>query len=148
MSIHTVYVNSKGKDNLSRLKRYTGIKNWNTLCRWALCFSLSENSCPSPLDKSGEFEGLMTWKVFGGQYQELYLGLIKQRCKKDGLELIDETYAEQFRLHIHRGLAMLVEHDIVKDSSLQKYRSPYGLIDLAKRSMSKTDDSDKQMSLL
>ncbi len=68
MAIQTVYVNSKGKDNLACLKRYTGIKNWNTLCRWAFCLSLSESTQPAPLDKAGELEGLMTWKVFGGQH--------------------------------------------------------------------------------
>ena len=34
------------KDRLIRIKAKTGIQNWNVLCRWALCWSLSEPSIP------------------------------------------------------------------------------------------------------
>lgn len=136
MAISTVYINSKGKDNLARLKRNTGVKNWNTLCRWALCYSLSEETPPPPIDKGVEIEGLMTWKVFSGQYEELYLGLIKLRCKEEGLEPTDKICAEQFRLHIHRGLARLIELDGIKVSRLPHPRSPVGLVELASQFVS------------
>lgn len=42
MIIKQVRVSQQAKDQLSRLKGKTGIKNWNVLCRWALCYSLSE----------------------------------------------------------------------------------------------------------
>ena len=34
------------KDKLIRIKSRTGIQNWNVLCRWALCWSLNEESIP------------------------------------------------------------------------------------------------------
>jgi DNA sulfur modification protein DndE len=56
-----------------------------------------------PADSSVE----MTWKVFGGMYETLYLALLRHRCQMDGLALDDETLATQFRLHLHRGIAYL-----------------------------------------
>ena len=44
MIIKQVRVSQQAKDQLSRLKGKTGIKNWNVLCRWALCYSLSEKN--------------------------------------------------------------------------------------------------------
>jgi DNA sulfur modification protein DndE len=49
----------------------------------------------------------MTWKVFGGAYEEIYLALLKERCQRDGLGTSDEILATQFRLHLHRGIAYL-----------------------------------------
>jgi len=37
MIMKTVRLSQSSKDQLSRLKGKTGIKNWNILCRWALC---------------------------------------------------------------------------------------------------------------
>ena len=43
MFIETVRVSAKARDELIRLKTKTQIENWNTLCRWAICHSLSVN---------------------------------------------------------------------------------------------------------
>ena len=40
----------------------------------------------------------MTWKVFGGKYESVYLALLRPRCHKDGLGLDDETLATRMRL--------------------------------------------------
>jgi DNA sulfur modification protein DndE len=49
----------------------------------------------------------MTWQVFGGEAQELYLALLKERCQRDGLGTSEEVLARQFRLHLHRGISYL-----------------------------------------
>jgi len=49
----------------------------------------------------------MTWKVFAGKYSDTYLALLKQRCHIDGLPTDDDTVAQQFKLHLHRGIAYL-----------------------------------------
>ena len=41
---NSVRVNQQAKDQLIKLKRITGIKQWNVLCRWALCLSLAQFS--------------------------------------------------------------------------------------------------------
>jgi DNA sulfur modification protein DndE len=49
----------------------------------------------------------MTWQVFGGEAQELYLALLKERCAADGLGTGPDVLARQFRLHLHRGISYL-----------------------------------------
>jgi DNA sulfur modification protein DndE len=107
MQLDHIKVSEKAKDQLVKLKRITGIPHWNILCRWALCVSLEEVSTPSPVKIPTDSSVDMTWKVFGGAYEELYLALLKARCQRDGLGTSDETLATQFRLHLHRGIAQL-----------------------------------------
>ena len=53
MAIEHVRVSLQAKGQLVRLKRLTGIKQWNVLCRWALCVSLAEQGTPSRYQRSG-----------------------------------------------------------------------------------------------
>lgn len=105
--IETVRINSQGLEQLSRLKRRTGIETRNILCRWAFCASLSEPTPPPPRSFKGEMPVEMSWRVFGGKDHELYLALLKDRCVMDGLGTSEKVLAEQFRLHVHRGLSYL-----------------------------------------
>lgn len=107
MSLDHIRVSERAKDQLTRLKRITGIQNWNVLCRWAFCVSVADPSLPTltkiPLDSSVE----MTWKVFGGAHEEIYLGLLKERCCRDGMGTSEDVLSAQFRLHLHRGIGIL-----------------------------------------
>ena len=47
MIIKQIRISNQSKEKLARLKGKTGIKNWNVLCRWALCYSLGENTIPT-----------------------------------------------------------------------------------------------------
>ncbi|HEY3821779.1 MAG TPA: DNA sulfur modification protein DndE [Polyangiaceae bacterium] len=113
--IETVRLSQQARDHLIRLKRTTGIKNWNVLCRWAFCMSLAESSKPTPTKIPLDSEVEMTWRVFGGQQHELYLALLKARCLRDGLKLSDETLAIQFRTHLHRGIGYLFADRRIRD---------------------------------
>jgi len=106
-AIETVRVSKQGRDQLIRLKRITGIENWNTLCRWAFCVSIAESSVPPVTDIPADSPVEMTWRTFGGKYEEAYMALLKQRCHADGIALTDQDVALQFRLHLHRGIAYL-----------------------------------------
>lgn len=108
MSIEHVRLTKQAKDQLSRLKRRTGLQNWNVLCRWAFCVSLAEPTPPPPMKKLPEGAVDMTWKVFAGTYHEIYLALLKARCKRDGHEINDEVLATQLRLHLYRGINYLI----------------------------------------
>jgi DNA sulfur modification protein DndE len=114
MPLEHVRVSEKARDQLIKLKRVTGIPHWNVLCRWALCVSLAEPSLPSPVKIPTDSSVDMTWKVFGGSYEEVYLGLLKQRCEQDGLGSSDDVLATQFRLHLHRGIAYLASDKRLK----------------------------------
>ncbi len=107
MSIEQIKLSQSGKDQLVRLKRKTGVKNWNVLCRWGFCRSLAEASMPSPVPIPSDSSVEMTWKTFGGPQAAVYMALLKQRCHDDGLELTDESLNTNFRLHLHRGIAYL-----------------------------------------
>lgn len=107
MSLESIKLSQRAKEQLTRSKRDTRIKNWNVLSRWALCLSLAEPSVPAPAKIPADSSVEMTWRVFGGPDADLYLALITQRCQDDGLGTDAETVAEQFRLHLHRGIGYL-----------------------------------------
>ncbi|MCL2249227.1 MAG: DNA sulfur modification protein DndE [Oscillospiraceae bacterium] len=115
MIIKQIKLSQKDKERLIRLKSKTGIANWNVLCRWALCFSLSEPTMPAPEGVAADSNLEMSWMVFGGEYQEIYTALIKQRCIHDGLNTERETLQQQFRLHLHRGISYLSATNYIRN---------------------------------
>lgn len=70
MIMKQVRLSQQAKDQLSRLKGKTGIKNWNVLCRWALCYSLSEKTLPTDIPIIADSNLEMSWFTFGGEYYE------------------------------------------------------------------------------
>ncbi|GGL03206.1 DNA sulfur modification protein DndE [Streptomyces flaveus] len=107
MSLDSVRLSQPAKDRLSRLKRTTGITQWNVLCRWALALSLKDPSTPLVKDIVTDSNVEMSWKTFAGQYQDIYLALLKQRCVADGEEPTDENVAKVLTVHLHRGIGYL-----------------------------------------
>jgi len=103
--VEHIRLNKKARDQLVRIRRSTGIEQWNILCRWALCLSLRDPTCPpaGEGDKSASVE--MAWRVFAGDLSDVLAALLLQwkvRCMKD--ELDD---GELVRRHLLRGLALL-----------------------------------------
>ncbi|WP_081618724.1 MULTISPECIES: DNA sulfur modification protein DndE [unclassified Thioalkalivibrio] len=121
MTIDNVRVSKQGRDQLSRLKARTGIGQWNILCRWALCISLAEEGNPRAV-AGGERPIEMTWRTFGGEYADVYLAMITERCAHDGLELSPSVLSEQLHAHIHRGIGYLAGDPSIKsiDHLIQK----------------------------
>lgn len=115
MTIENIRLSQTARDQLVTLKRRTGITNWNTLCRWALCRSLAEPAPPPSVQLTLDSNVEMSWRVFAGEHGEIYWGLVRYRCHRDGLPLDDETLAAQFRLHLHRGIGYLVGDPRVTD---------------------------------
>lgn len=107
MSIDSVRLNQRAKDQLITLKRRTGIRNWNVLCRWALCTSLAESSVPPEIEPQGETAVEMTWRTFAGEQSALYEALIMQRCIAEERELSDTVAQQQLHAHICRGIGYL-----------------------------------------
>lgn len=114
MIIKQVRVSQQAKDQLSRLKGKTGIKNWNILCRWALCYSLAEKTIPTDLPMNNDSNLEMSWMTFGGDYYEIYEALIKAWCICMQLPIDDETVGKYFRLNLERGIAHLCGTGFIK----------------------------------
>ncbi|MGF1542618.1 MAG: DNA sulfur modification protein DndE [Pleurocapsa sp.] len=105
--IERIRISQTAEDGLNKLKRLTKIKQWNILCRWALCRSLAESSVPSPVPIKTDSKVEITWDTFGGEIGDLLIIALKQRCHQDGLATDKKTIEQQFILHLHRGIGYL-----------------------------------------
>lgn len=115
MIIKQIKLSNQSKDKLSRLKGKTGIKNWNILCRWALCYSLKEDSIPTdvPIIQDSNLE--MSWFTFGGEDSDLYEALIIAWCQSKDLPLDNDNISKYFKLHLERGISYLSGTNFIKN---------------------------------
>lgn len=114
MIMKQVRLSQQAKDQLSRLKSKTGIKNWNILCRWALTYSLAEKTLPTDIPLAADSNLEMSWLTFGGEYYEIYEALIKAWCLSMNLPIDNETVTKYFRLNLERGIAYLCGTGFIK----------------------------------
>ncbi len=114
MIIKQIRLSQQAKEQLARLKGKTGIKNWNVLCRWALCYSLKEKTIPTDIPIIADSNLEMSWYTFSGEYSELYEALIKAWCIEMGLPVDDKTLTKYFRLNLERGIAHLCGTGFIK----------------------------------
>lgn len=102
-----VRLSEQARDQLIRLKRATGIKTWNVLCRWAFCVSLAEEETIGDAFDSNESAIEMRWDVFGGEYQHAYQAILADECHKSGQEVNDRNIGRLVRQHVQRGANLL-----------------------------------------
>jgi DNA sulfur modification protein DndE len=114
MIVNDIKLSNQSKDKLSRLKGKTGIQNWNILCRWAFCFSISETTIPNDFELPTDSNVEMSWHTFAGENYEIYEALIRARCIKDGLPTDEATLSKYFKLHLNRGIAYLSGTNVIK----------------------------------
>lgn len=114
MITKTVRLSAQSKERLSRLKGRTGIKNWNVLSRWALCYSLREGTVPAnvPISYEGGIE--MSWPTFGGDYADAYEALVVDWCRSAGVGTNSETLERYLSLHLERGIGYLSGTNFIK----------------------------------
>jgi DNA sulfur modification protein DndE len=117
MIARQIRLSNQAKEQLVRVKARTGIKNWNVLCRWALCLSLAEGTVPPDFDIPADSNVEMSWEVFGGEYQHIYEALIRQQCLHDGLGDDPATLNRYFKAHLHRGISYLASTNFLKSTS-------------------------------
>ncbi len=106
INIETVKTTQNAKNILGRLKFYTGIQNWNIICRWAFCLSLKQESAPRVIDE--KLDGVeMTYETFAGKHSNIYLTLLINSLKKHKLEIHQLNLNKYLRAHINRGISIL-----------------------------------------
>lgn len=115
MILKQIKISNASKDKLSRLKGKTGIKNWNVLCRWALCYSLSENTIPTDIPLNLDSNVEMSWYTFAGEYSDIYDALIKAWCINRNLPTDEQTLSKYFKLHLERGIGYLSGTNLIKN---------------------------------
>ncbi|MFT5759385.1 MAG: DNA sulfur modification protein DndE [Alteromonadaceae bacterium] len=103
-TIDSIKLSEKQKQQLIRLKNKTGIENWNVLCRWALCMSLAENSVPPIEDIPSDSNVEMSWKVFAGEYADVYLAVLREVYKAQSAHLEGVHFSDFVKLHLNRGI--------------------------------------------
>jgi len=114
MIVKQIKLSQQSRDHLARLKGKTGIKNWNVLCRWALCYSLSEKTIPTDIPIASDSNLEMSWYTFAGEYSDLYDALMKAWCLSMNLPTDEGTLAKYFKLNLERGIAHLCGTGFIK----------------------------------
>lgn len=103
----TLRLSQTAKEQLSWLKRHTGLTQWNELCRWALAVSLRDPSTPLVRDITTDSNVTITWTTLAGDHGDVYLSLLKQRCVADGQEPTEAALTKTLLIHVHRGIGFL-----------------------------------------
>ncbi|MDO6387901.1 DNA sulfur modification protein DndE [Uliginosibacterium sp. 31-12] len=103
-----VKLTSAARNQLSTIKRRTGIEHNNAICRHALCISLANPSVP-PNENFSFSGGLeIDWRTLTGGQEDLYTNLLIIRLLNEGNKISEESIRQAFILHVHRGLSYLV----------------------------------------
>lgn len=106
------------RDQIATLKRRTGVKHMNVLCRWALCRSLAEPAPPPA--PAADTAAEIAWKVFAGPSADLWWALLLTRAwqaRGDDGPLAADDAAALLRAHVARGIAYLVGDPEVRDAT-------------------------------
>lgn len=114
----TLRLSKATRDQIATLKRRTGIKHMNVLCRWALCRSLAEPTSPPRAETDTAVE--IAWKVFAGSAGPVWwaLLLMNEARAADAASALDPDHAAALlRAHVARGMSYLVGDPDVRDAT-------------------------------
>lgn len=113
MNLKRIRFSEEVSAKLSDLKGRTGLTP-NILCRIAFCMSAEQPGVPDPDEFPADSEREIDRHVLLGTWDPLFVALIKERLKQDGIETTDpELLTLHFRAHVHRGVYLL--HKRVKN---------------------------------
>jgi DNA sulfur modification protein DndE len=105
--IERVKISAAAKQQLTTLKKRTGIEHYNVICRHALCASLAnESKIP---DENMQFSGgiEIDWKVFAGESHDTLLNILIYRALFDDGDSSIDNIRKTLTVHLHRGLSYL-----------------------------------------
>ncbi len=107
MNLNRIRVSADADNRLRHLKARTGLTP-NLLCRLGFCLSLQEPTVPNRNDYDSESPREFNRYTLTGQWDPLFIALLRQRCKKDGLRIPDDLI-DQFMAHLNRGVLLLFQ---------------------------------------
>ena len=103
MSLAKIRLTRDASNRLRFLAGRTGLTP-NLLCRMGFCLSLEDPKIPDP-DEFPEEEREFNRYTLLGEYDPIYIALLKQRLYNDGIEV--SALDDQFRAHLNRGISLL-----------------------------------------
>ncbi len=103
MKSNKIVLSKNASDCLKQLQGRTGLTP-NILSRIGFCLSVSEPGVPDPSLYPEEDREFNRYTLLG-EWDGLYVALLKQRLSEDGLSVEDAEV--QFRAHLHRGVISL-----------------------------------------
>ena len=106
MQLNRITVCEQADTYLRSLKAKTGLTP-NLLCRMGFCLSLRMPEVPNPLDYDENSPRELNRYTLTGQWDNLFVALLKERMRQDGLSL--EQIEDQFRAHLNRGVIVLFQ---------------------------------------
>jgi DNA sulfur modification protein DndE len=106
--IDRVRISAAGKQQLSTLKRRTGIEHYNVICRHALCASLANRTAVphEAIQYSGGLE--IDWRTFAGEADATLTNLLIVRALTDEDDSSPAAVRKVLHAHLHRGLSYLM----------------------------------------
>ena len=103
MKLTKLRITKDASNRLRFLAGKTGLTP-NLLCRIGFCLSLSEPAIPDPDEYADEDREFNRYTLLG-EYDPLFIALLKERCGTDGLSF--SKLADHFRAHMNRGVTLL-----------------------------------------
>ena len=100
-----VRISARGREILIKLKRYTGIGQWNTLCRVAYCYSLAIGTEPTQSPEKGDVALEIEWPTFAGPIKTELAALTVARAT--AAAVAEQDIARYVRSHLERGLSAI-----------------------------------------
>ena len=107
--IETVRLSAESRDKLIQLKRITGVKHWNVLCRWALCLSIPINVKPQVRKTSEKSQIEMTWGTFAGENSDVYSAIVITGWKRAQNECPSLRLNDFIHSCIDHGIGILLK---------------------------------------
>lgn len=104
MKLNRLRVSQEVSSRLGILKGRTGLTP-NILCRIGFCLSISDPTIPNPTDYPSDSEREIDRHTLTGQWDSLFVALIKERCVRDNIP--ETELAVYFSAHINRGVLLL-----------------------------------------
>ena len=113
-------ISTRGREILIKLKRYTGIGQWNTLCRIAYCYSIAITTEPTQSPEKGDIALEIEWPTFAGPLKAELAALTVARAR--AAAVAEQDIARYVRSHLERGL-----------SAIQNVRSVAEMVELVSK---------------
>jgi DNA sulfur modification protein DndE len=101
MTFNRIRISEKATFRLNQMKGRTQLTP-NILSRIAICYSLNDPAIPNPADYDEKGQEINRFTLTG-EWDTLFVALIKERCIHDGLDPEKDLY-DQLRAHLNRGV--------------------------------------------